>query len=507
MKKIVTLCLLLFYITKLKAQSVQAGWFLTSDTVQCLSNNSFFGDDTSKVSNGGNYNKTWYYGDGDSCHCIHANHSYKLPGRYEIKLLIENNGLYDSMSHYVTVLANAKPYFSIDYFSVCRGNSFTLVDTVTNTYGAKRLWDWGDGNFDTSKIAKHIYSSANLYIPMLKYIYTNGCNDSNDSYTLEVFPNILASIQGQTKESCQDGAILNFNLLIDADTGISSTFHWNSLQGKNDTSAVYSFNTSNSGHFLLTMFSIASNGCSSKDSIMVNIYKQPHIDWTWAPAVLCKGDTIALSTQGSMGYSGFDSLFYSYSLNGQIIHEDTSAIFRNIIDSGLYKVYAHNRLCIDSTSEHLLKVTIPIKSTITKAGDTLIASEGVNYNWYLNGLFLSGFNNQKVIPSSSGNYTVWVTDSNFCGLVSDPMNISLSVGSNLQNKISLYPNPIAEHLYIQLNTPSTFEYTIFNSAGMPVKSGISTNSVYLDTKDLSDGLYFIRVTLDHKIYTSKFTKI
>lgn len=44
-----------------QAQNPVAGWTLTTDSVQCLNHNVFFGDDTSVVN--GNYNKTWYYGD------------------------------------------------------------------------------------------------------------------------------------------------------------------------------------------------------------------------------------------------------------------------------------------------------------------------------------------------------------------------------------------------------------------------------------------------------------
>lgn len=506
MKYIYILFLLLLISVNNQAQTVLAGWKLNSDSIQCLSNNSFFGDDTSVVTSG-IYNKTWYYGDGDSCHCLHANHSYTKPGIYEIKLLIESNGVYDSMIHQVTVLPSAKPYYKVNSFVVCRGEYFEFTDTVTNNYGASRIWKFGDGYTDTNKVVKHIYTKSDLFYPVLLYNYTNSCIDSNDSYTLEIMPNIVSHILANTKKVCENSTQVAFDNISDVDTGITGRYKWSSIQSSaSDTENVYKFNPNMSGKYNIYLNVESSNGCVSADSVILVVDKQPSISWTWAPSVICKGDTIALSTFGSLPPGMYDSIYYTYLYNHSLLKVDTSAILLNVYDSGIYQVMSHNGTCLDSTGEHSINLVIPTKSSIAKIGDTLWANKGSNYNWFKNGIFISGANLQFYIPVVTGKYTVLVSDSNQCGLMSDTQTVYTGINELTYKTWRVYPNPTNSVLNIecQLNTPA--EYNIYDLSGKSILQGNFIDHVQVNLQDLHSNIYVLRIILSDKVYYNKFIK-
>ncbi len=506
MKKLYILILIVLIASKSKAQTVLAGWKLTSDSVQCLSNNSFFGDDTSVVSSG-IYNKTWFYGDGDSCHCLHASHSYTKPGIYEIKLLIENNGIYDSMIHQVTVLPSAKPYYKVNSFVVCRGDYFEFTDTITNNYGAKRIWKFGDGSTDTNKVVKHIYNKSSLYYPILLYSFTNGCIDSNDSYTLEVTPNIIAHIKANNLKVCEKSNVVDFEIMNDADTGITGKNLWESIQSSaNDTGNVYQFNPNVSGKYKIYLKVESSNGCVSSDSVILVVDKQPTIHWTWAPSVICKGDTIALSTLGSLPAGSYDSIYYSYLLNQLLLKNDTSALLLNVYDSGWYQVISHNGACTDSAISHYISLAIPIKSSIIKVGDTLYANKGSNYNWFKNGVFISGSNNQYYIPVVSGIYTVLVSDTNQCGLMSDSFLVYLGMEQLSNSHLIIYPNPLKDNLNIISHSTGLIHYFLYDLNGKLIKQGNFSNQIQLATQDFESNIYILKLIDSDKIYMSKLIK-
>jgi hypothetical protein len=72
----------------------------------------------------------------------------------------------------------------------------------------------------------------------------------------------------------------------------------------------------------------------------------------------------------------------------------------------------------------------------------------------------------------------------------------------LINSISIYPNPTSEKIFIKSNF--SCDYEIFNMIGQKIISGRlmeGTNEVSL--REYSNGVYFINITNDNKLYTKK----
>ena len=63
---------------------------------------------------------------------------------------------------------------------------------------------------------------------------------------------------------------------------------------------------------------------------------------------------------------------------------------------------------------------------------------------------------------------------------------------SLKTKISVYPNPSASLLTIS-GLENVTAYKVFNHLGSEVKNGKISSSQYIDIKNLSVGLYFLKL--------------
>lgn len=111
-----------------------------------------------------------------------------------------------------------------------------------------------------------------------------------------------------------------------------------------------------------------------------------------------------------------------------------------------------------------------------------------------------GYNNTlnaNSIPAkdryASGNYTL-------CG------NVLTSENAFSKNfSISIFPNPASEFISIETKSVGLFSYTVFNTAGKLICSGLLRNNLKLDLETFSAGVYFISVkNTDGELFSEKF---
>ncbi|HIA37513.1 MAG TPA: T9SS type A sorting domain-containing protein, partial [Flavobacteriales bacterium] len=113
---------------------------------------------------------------------------------------------------------------------------------------------------------------------------------------------------------------------------------------------------------------------------------------------------------------------------------------------------------------------------------------------------------------SSGVYGVAVTDANGC-TYSDSVSVGLgSVGlTYITNKllVNLYPNPVRNELYIDLNTENDLRFEIYNVIGDQIKSTVfNASNNRVSTNDMATGLYFYYISdASGMVYHGKFNII
>jgi hypothetical protein len=157
----------------------------------------------------------------------------------------------------------------------------------------------------------------------------------------------------------------------------------------------------------------------------------------------------------------------------------------------------------------------PPAQGILQSGDTLFANPGaVTYQWFYNSVPITGATDYFYVATESGNYNVVATDNNGCeveAVINDVIaSISLlEVGSG---QFAIYPNPVEGKFTIQksqVTSGTAVEIAIYNVLGERVMTQLSKGNVQeeiIDASNLGNGMYYLEVTSDKKIYRSKFIK-
>ena len=133
-----------------------------------------------------------------------------------------------------------------------------------------------------------------------------------------------------------------------------------------------------------------------------------------------------------------------------------------------------------------------------------------SYQWYLNNSIISSATNQTLTIITNGNYSVKIDSTNGCTNTSNPFTAN-AVGVNevySNYKIKVFPNPVSNSLYLEYSflTNTTVEIKIYDISGKINLNKHQKFSDGVDVSELNNGMYFILVKQDEKIFYSKFIK-
>jgi hypothetical protein len=123
-----------------------------------------------------------------------------------------------------------------------------------------------------------------------------------------------------------------------------------------------------------------------------------------------------------------------------------------------------------------------------------------------------GATNMNYVPLANGDYMVEVTNAFGCSATSIPfaVNINGLVHQTNHTAVFISPNPVSDALRIALNTNEEFVHVIiFNAAGAKVYNNntILTNTLEVDTKTFSAGVYTVSVQSTSGIYHQRVSVI
>jgi Secretion system C-terminal sorting domain len=142
--------------------------------------------------------------------------------------------------------------------------------------------------------------------------------------------------------------------------------------------------------------------------------------------------------------------------------------------------------------------TPPAIPTITLSGSDLSSSVATTYQWYLNGVLISGANSQTYNATVSGVYVVRITDANGCvyqyskGFKYEKPNSIAE--NNFSDEIILYPNPTSGLILIKddLTLGNIFTVSVYDQYGHLVMNFSNTRELNVAT--LSNGNYTIQIS-------------
>ena len=317
--------------------------------------------------------------------------SITTSGTYSVTVT-DGNGCQNITSTTVTVNALPTPGITASGpLTFCAGNSVNLTGTGGTTY----LWSNG-----TNAALTNITTSGTYSVTVTD---GNGCqNITSTTVTVNPLPTATINANGPLT-FCAGGSVS-----LTASAG--NSYLWSN--GSNSSSVS---NISTSGTYTVTVTD--GNGCENTSSptvITVNALPTAGIT-TSGPLTFCAGNSVNLTGTGGTTY---------------LWSNGTNAALTNITSSGTYSVtVTDGNGCQNSTSttitvNPLPTATINANGPLTFcAGGTvnLTASAGNSYLWS-NASTASSINN----ITTSGTYTVTVTDGNGCQNTSSPTTITVN---------------------------------------------------------------------------------
>lgn len=154
----------------------------------------------------------------------------------------------------------------------------------------------------------------------------------------------------------------------------------------------------------------------------------------------------------------------------------------------------------DGSSSSVYRDTVQVYPSplpvIVKNNDTLCTQRFLTYNWYFNGQSISGVaaRQQNYLPIHSGDYAVYVFDSNGCPGMSSVYNYQiLDVAESYSDKVTILPNPVKDEVLFKNLPVGNFDAAIYNSLGQLVLyKNIVDNKVNLT--DLKAGIYTVTLS-------------
>ena len=310
-------------------------------------------------------------------------------GNYSV--VVSNANGCSASSSATSVTVNPLPTATITasgYTTFCQGGSVTLTSSGGSFYS------WSDGE-TTSSIT--VTTSGNYSVVVTN---ANGCSASSSATSVIVNPLPTATITANGNTTfCQGGSV-------------TLTSSGGSFYSWSDGETTSSITVISSGNYSVVVTN--ANGCSASSSA-TSVTVNPLPTATITPSgntTFCQGGSVTLASSGGSFYSWSDG-------------ETTSSI--TVASSGNYSVVVTNANGCSASSSSTSVTVYPLPTvTITPSGNTtfcqggsvtLTSSGGSFYSWS------DGETTSSIIVTSSGNYSVVVTDVNGCSASSSSTSI------------------------------------------------------------------------------------
>ncbi|NBX79064.1 MAG: PKD domain-containing protein, partial [Flavobacteriales bacterium] len=283
----------------------------------------------------------------------------------------------------------------------CSGQSLTLSTTGGGTY------QWSEGS-TTSSVT--VNTPGNYTVTVTD---PNGCVSTSTPFAVSVNPLPTPAITAAgSSVICPPS-----DVTLQSTTAVGQTYTWNT------GATTSSITTSTPGSYSVSV--VDANGCTGA-SAPFTIYDMTANIFVDGSSTICQGGSVQVSVNSP--YLDPATTF-QWSMNGQVIAGATSASYA-ATQTGSYQVTLTNGSCTQTSAS--VQITV-FTATVTSTNSattlcpgtslTLTASNGVSYQWQLNGTNITGATNQTYAATQGGSYTVVISDGT-CNATSNVFTIT-----------------------------------------------------------------------------------
>ena len=432
--------------------------------------------------------------------------SYAVAGTYDVKLKVSNAFGEDSIVKTSQIVIDPATLVSISMQNVsdtlCPEEPNTFYVTAVNAGADPTFYWYANGNqiavtdvdsltlpniVDGTEIYVTLSSSESCAFPVMAV---------SDTITINTYAPVAVSFNTTLTETCISAG----NLQLSA-TPAGGTFYGNGVANTRFRPSIAGVGT----HDLIYEVS-GPNGCLSYDTLRLKVNADPVVTVGAIPDV-CQSDSAFTLTVGSpaggtyLGAGIYNGKFYPDSVN-----PGTYFISYAYTEGDCSTVYENTSVVV------LANPATPQVNQLSN-GDLECVSTGVTYQWYFNGVAISGATSQTHDPQADGDYSVVITTTSGCFSESAVVAVTGTMGiEDVElGGFKVYPNPTKNLLTIELSGNHSREYTfdIINMGGEKVLSEVITARVINHTLDISalpKGMYTLRLRTESGINTAKVIK-
>ncbi|MFO8087204.1 MAG: PKD domain-containing protein [Bacteroidales bacterium] len=379
-------------------------------------------------------------------------------------------------------------------------------------------WDFGDGDTSNQQYPVHTYTAAGTY--NVKLIVSN--NHGSDSLVKSSYITV------------QPSSSINANIYASQDTAyVSDQISFTNASGGNPTSTTWDFGdntyatTSGATHIystagVYTVHLTASNN-SGSDTASKNIVILP----APIPSADFEADTVAVA-------AGTNAKFYDLSTNqpynwnwdfGDGYSSSSQNPTHQYQSAGDYsvKLVATNSYGTDSIVkiDYIQIYQAAPVADFSVSNTSVVDGQTIQFIDQSNGIvdtyawdFGDGNTASTMYPSHSytdpGVYTVTLTVSNSAGSSTETKTDLITVGStgvenNEEMSFKVYPNPVTDLLYVELDNPQHIrQLKLVDIAGKTIQQHNNPNqTTSFNTSRLSQGLYLMEIVGENHIVRQK----
>lgn len=478
-----------------------ASGFTVNQPTQCLVGNAFSFTNTTSISQG-TATYTWYYGDGSFQIATNGSHTYASTGTYIVKLVATSNyGCVDSTRINVSVQSPPVADFSVNTSAQClNGNQFFFTNNSTSSGSPITYrWDFGDGSTSTQVNPAYQYNQSGTFTVKLVTTAQSGCKDSV-SQTIVVYPKPLVAFTVNNNQQCQTGNFFQFTNNSTVAGGSLSHF-WKFGDGVTSGQTSPSHSYLSAGVYPVQLIEISDRGCKDSVTMNVKVDPSPTALFTVNKTVDCFAEHQFVFTNASTVSAG--SFTNSWDFGDGIGSSTMLNPTYRYQQAGTYRVtltVTTPNNCSSSYNVNLfLNQTpvgsiLPVADTVICEGSfvTLKATTADFYQWYRDGIAISGATASTYNATEPGVYHVLFRNNSNC--------TSLSTNLITLTKV-LQPTPSFAFDRSCAALSSTFTNTSVITSSLPVQYSWSfgdggTSDVFSPSYIYQNsGTYIVKLTV------------
>lgn len=342
-----------------------------------------------------------------------TNQTYQATSAGNYVVVVTSSGKSDT-SNTIQITAGTVPAAPVissgNGLVICPGTSISLTANIsTGTINwTRNAFTFGTGSTITTDSTGTYQATVSL----------NGCTSVvSNSIVLTQGQKAIAIFSVNDSDQCIKGNSFIFNNQT-ANTNLQSS-NWSFGNGITSSTISPTYSYSSAGTYSVKLKTTSTTGCVDSITKQVIVVAQDTARITAnGPTTFCQGDSINLSSNSTQGNQ--------WLLNGIAILSANQVVYA-AKSTGSYRLVVSRNGCTDTSAISNITVNpLPTTPTINRAGAVLTSSASSGNQWLLNGNPINGATSNTYMVTSSGTYSVRVTNGNGCSSTSTTLLVQLS---------------------------------------------------------------------------------